>query len=305
MKYRLNLVKEGPMKLEAFHEHPFDKRKFPINSHLHHGSFDFPLHYHQEVEMIYVEHGSVNISVLQKNYIVTEGQLVIVGCNHIHSYNNPEDNNENSFHILMFDWKFFKSFTSDMEIERLLYPVFFDVTIIDTTTNVGLKNIGKLMHKLSVENLNGDLGREFVLLGQLHELVGTLIRYGNFNEHFDYSMKQMEKEHELLSRVNEHVFDNYKSGITLTSAAKELGYSEFHFARQFKRYTGITFKQYLTHYQISMAKEDVLNQENSITDIAYTHGFNSVKTFNRVFKAYYGMAPTVYRKEFHSLHEPT
>jgi len=285
------------MKIEAFHEHPFEKRKFPINSHLHHGSFDFPLHYHQEVEMIYVESGHVNISVLQKNYIVTEGQLVIVGCNHIHSYSNPEENNQNAFHILMFDWKFFKSFTDDMAIERLLYPIFFDVTIIDTNTNAGLKGIGKLMHRISIENLSSNLGREFILLGELHELIGTLICYGNFNDHFDYSIKQMEKEHELLSRVNEHIFKNYKKGITLTSVSRELGYSEIHFARQFKRYTGITFKQYLMYYQISMAKEDVLNNESSMTDIANKNGFNSVKTFNRVFKAYYGMAPTVYRKE--------
>lgn len=292
------------MKLEAFHEHPFKSKKFPITSHLNHGAFAFPLHYHQEVEMIYVESGCVEISVLQKDYVIKAGQLVIIGCNHIHSYNNPVENEEVSFHILMFDWKFFQNFTENIDIEKLLYPIFFDVTIIDTNLNKGLKSICKIMHKLSIEDFNSEAGREFLLLGQLHELVGCLIRYGNFNDHFDYSMKQMEKEHELLSKVNEHIFEFYKTGITLTSASKALGYSEFHFARQFKRYTGITFKQYLTHYQISMAKEDVLNGDFSITEIAFKHGFNSVKTFNRVFKSYYGMAPTVYRKSQNSLHEP-
>ena len=183
------------------------------------------------------------------------------------------------------------------EEEHLLYPIFFDVTIIDTNHNTGLKGIGRLFQNLSLSQLSNEAGRKFVMLGQLHELIGRLISHGNFNENYDYNIKQMEKEHELLSRVNKYIFSSYQTGITLASASKALGYSEFHFARQFKRYTGITFKQYLTHYQISMAKEDVLNNEMSIMEIAFKHGFNSVKTFNRVFKSYFGMPPTVYRKE--------
>jgi AraC-like DNA-binding protein len=285
------------MKIEAYHEHPFGKLRFPIDCHAHTKAFTFPLHFHQEVEMIYVEKGSVSISVLQKDFTITEGQLVIVGCNHIHSYNHVVEVEESVFHVLIFDWKFFKNFADDEEIEKLLYPVFFDVTIVDSNNIPGIKNLYKLFRKLSQSNLKTEIGNKFNILGYLYEIVGDLISYGNFNSDYKYSMKQMEKEHELLSKVNNYIFKHYKSGITLTSVSKAIGYSEFHFARQFKSFTGITFKQYLTHYQILMAKEDVLADEMAITEIAFKHGFNSVKTFNRLFKSYFGVAPTVYRKE--------
>ncbi len=284
------------MKHDAFHEHPLGKMNIPIRCGYHKDAFEFPLHYHQEVEMIYVERGRIKISVLQKDYEVKEGQLVIIGCNHIHSYKDHRENESRGYHILLFDWRhLLKYFDSD--VEELLYPLFFDVTVIDTKIVQGLVHVGKFMNSLSLENMNQDSANQFIMMGHLLQLVGVLIRYGDFNTRFDYMSSQMEKEHELLSKVNDYIFTNYQEGITLTSAAQFLGYSEFHFARQFKRYTGVTFKQYLMHYQISMAKEDVVDGELTIVEVADKHGFNSVKTFNRVFKAYYGLAPTIYRRE--------
>lgn len=285
------------MKNDAFHEHPLKKMNMPIRCNYNKDSFTFPLHYHQEVEMIYVEKGSVHISVLQKDYEIREGQLVIIGCNHIHSYKGrPEGSNKKSFHILLFDWRhLLRHF--DQEVEKLLYPLFFDVTVVDTNKIPGLSTIGKTFNTLSMENLNDTAGSQFIKMGQLLKLIGYLLRFGNFESHFDYMSNQMEKEHELLSKVNDYIFTHYHQGITLTSTAKTLGYSEFHFARQFKRYTGVTFKQYLMHYQISMAKEDVLDGDLTIVEVSDKHGFNSVKTFNRVFKTYFGVAPTVYRKQ--------
>ncbi len=284
------------MKNNAFHEHPLGQMNIPIRCGYHKEPFEFPLHYHQEVEMIFVEKGRVEISVLQKDYEVKEGQLVIIGCNHIHSYKDHRKNEARAYHVLLFDWRhLLKHF--DPEVEELLYPLFFDVTVIDTKKIHGLSGVGRIMNTLSLENMNEESASQFIKMGYLLELIGTLLRFGHFNARFDYMSNQMEKEHELLSQVNEYIFSNYQDGISLTSTAKFLGYSEFHFARQFKKYTGVTFKQYLMHYQISMAKEDVVDGDLTIVQVADKHGFNSVKTFNRVFKTYYGVAPTVYRKE--------
>jgi len=292
------------MKINAFHEYPMENKEFPLSCSFTKGDFFFPMHYHQEVEMIYVEKGSIIIHVLQKSYEVKEGQLVIIGCNHIHSYVHKEKSLNNQFHLLIFDWKFLKRIIGTVKAEQQVYPILFDVNIIDTKYNEGLKPLRHLFQQLSLEGMNKEGGSDFVLLGCLYELVGLLIRYGEFDSSYKPNMKQIEKEHQLLSKVNAYIFKNYQSGITLSGSAKDLGYSEFHFARQFKRYTGITFKQYLTHYQVSMAREDIVNDTLTITAVAFKHGFNSVKTFNRVFKNYFGLAPTVYRKKVNHSDEP-
>lgn len=290
------------MKNEAFHEHSLNSNEYPLRCGLSNQRFSFPPHYHQDLEMIYVDRGSAFVSVMQKDYELKEGQLAIIGCNHIHSYYESDTKDRlgedvTKFYIMRINWDFLKIYGDDEDLQKQLYPILFDINIIDTYNAPMFKEVKSIFAKLHLEKIADNDGKMFFLLSYLYLLMGIIIRGMSFDDSLDVNYKQMEKEHELLSKVNEFIFREYQSGIDLTMISTALGYSEFHFSRQFKRFTGITFKQYLTHYQISMAKEDVLESKLTIAEIAYKHGFNSVKTFNRLFKSYYGVAPTVYRQK--------
>jgi AraC-like DNA-binding protein len=290
------------MKNEAFHEHSLNSNDYPLSCILSNMHFGFPPHYHQDLEMIYVERGTAHVSVMQKDYELKEGQLAIIGCNHIHSYNKSHSKEHlgedlSKFYIMKINWDFLKVYGDDEALQRQLYPILFDVNIIDTYSAPMFKDVKSLIAKLYMEKIAGKEGKKLFLLSYLYLLIGIIVRGMKFDENLEVNYKQMEKEHALLSKVNAYIFAEYQSGINLTRMASALGYSEFHFSRLFKRYTGIAFKQYLTHYQISMAKEDVMENEETIADIAFKHGFNSVKTFNRLFKSYYGVAPTGYRQK--------
>lgn len=289
------------MKNEAFHEHSLDSKEYPLSCYVSNQRFSFPLHYHLDLEMIYVDKGTALISVMQKDFVLKEGQLAIIGCNHIHSYyeNSAKESlgeEHSKFYIMRINWDFLKIYGDDEELQKLLYPILFDVNIIDTYNSPMFREIKLIFAKVYLEKIADHDAKMFFLLSYLYQLMGIIIRGMTFDESLNVDYKQMEKEHALLSKVNEYIFKEYQSGINLNQISTALGYSEFHFSRQFKRYTGITFKQYLTHYQISMAKEDVLENKQTMAEIAYKHGFNSVKTFNRLFKSYYGLAPTVYRQ---------
>lgn len=252
--------------------------------------------------MIFVDRGRTYVSVMQKDYELKEGQLAIIGCNHIHSYfekeeKDPLGDEHTKFYIMKINWDFLKAYGDDQEIQKLLYPILFDVNIIDTNNAPLFKEVRSIFAKIHMEKIADQDGKLFFLMSYLYQLIGIIIRGMTFDDSMLVNSKYMEKEHDLLSHVNEYMFKEYQSGIDLLTMATALGYSEFHFSRQFKRFTGITFKQYLTHYQISMAKEDVMESKETIAEIAYKHGFNSVKTFNRLFKSYYGVAPTIYRKK--------
>lgn len=290
------------MKNEAFHEHSIQTGEYPLSCFFSKQRFTFPLHYHQDLELIFVERGTAYVSVMQKDYELKEGQLAIIGCNHIHSYFEKDDKEQlgedhTKFYIMKINWEFLKVYGQDQDILKLLYPILFDVNIIDTNNSPMFKDIKMIFTKIHMEKIADQDGKLFFLMSYLYLLIGLVIRGMTFDESMIVNSKYMEKEHDLLSRVNDYMFREYQSGIDLNTMATALGYSEFHFSRQFKRFTGITFKQYLTHYQISMAKEDVIENQETIAEIAYKHGFNSVKTFNRLFKSYYGVAPTVYRKK--------
>ena len=58
----------------------------------------------------------------------------------------------------------------------------------------------------------------------------------------------------------------------------------------------MTLNEYLNSVRVKKAEEYLLDMDISITEAAYMSGFNSIQTFNRVFKKIKGCTPTEYRK---------
>jgi len=57
-----------------------------------------------------------------------------------------------------------------------------------------------------------------------------------------------------------------------------------------------SFSEYVNDYRIEQAKRLLLeNPQNPVTVIAYDTGFNSLTSFNRVFKEFTGLSPTEFR----------
>src|SRR5213075_3343328 len=66
--------------------------------------------------------------------------------------------------------------------------------------------------------------------------------------------------------------------------ARVSGVSEAHFARSFKDAFGLPPHRYLLTRRIERAKALLRNTDQSITDIAFQTGWNSLGTFGRTFR---------------------
>ncbi len=77
--------------------------------------------------------------------------------------------------------------------------------------------------------------------------------------------------------------------------AAHCGMSPFRFSRAFKKTCGITFQEFVIQQRIKEACRLMQNPSASITDIAYTVGFNDPSYFARIFKRYMGRSPSAYR----------
>lgn len=106
--------------------------------------------------------------------------------------------------------------------------------------------------------------------------------------HYDYT----EKFVEICNYINNHCTEN----LTLDDISKIAGFSKFHFSRLFKQFNNITYYKYLNQTRITYAVPFLENEENSITDIALSSGFNSLSTFIRIFKQEKRCTPSEYRK---------
>lgn len=89
---------------------------------------------------------------------------------------------------------------------------------------------------------------------------------------------------------------NFSSKLTVEELARECGMSENNFRRVFYSTTGVSPLQYLHQYRCAIAKSYLLNNQFSITEIAYKCGYPTISSFNRQFKQLVGVSPRAFRQ---------
>ena len=73
---------------------------------------EYPLHWHNSVEIIYVLRGMVNISIDTDNYCIFENEIEIINVNESHRIHSNEDNLVLIFHI---DSSFLEKYYKDID----------------------------------------------------------------------------------------------------------------------------------------------------------------------------------------------
>jgi AraC-like DNA-binding protein len=98
-----------------------------------------------------------------------------------------------------------------------------------------------------------------------------------------------------LRRVLEHIDANRHRNPALSELCALAHMSRFHFARLFKRSTGLSPHRFVVGRRIEHAKELLEAEGASIAAIARTVGFRTPSHFTTVFRRSTGMTPSTYR----------
>jgi AraC family transcriptional regulator len=77
--------------------------------------------------------------------------------------------------------------------------------------------------------------------------------------------------------------------------ARDARLSPYYFLRTFRSVTGVTPHQYVRRARLRQAATWLRIERKKIVDIAFDCGFDDVSTFNRAFRAEFGVSPRAYR----------
>ncbi len=83
--------------------------------------------------------------------------------------------------------------------------------------------------------------------------------------------------------------------VQLQDLAAIAGMSKYHFLRVFRRLTGVTPHQYLISARMRRAALGLASSRRPVLDVALDAGFGDLSTFNKRFRATFGLTPTQYR----------
>ncbi len=163
------------------------------------------------------------------------------------------------------------------------------------STGLGGGYLGTLMAKLLAEQTQRQFGHRAMTDLIAQELVVELVR-----SHSTLTVKPPpERPPALAGRrvktVEEFVETHLDGDLALSEMAAVAGLSTFHFAREFKRATGLTPFRYLTDRRIARAKALLERTSTPLAQVALTCGFASQSSFTTAFNRETGYTPARWR----------
>lgn len=95
---------------------------------------------------------------------------------------------------------------------------------------------------------------------------------------------------------------HYHEKISASAAAGSCGLGRFEFSRKFRAAFGMTFRDYVLRVRIMEARHLLTDGGGTVTEVAYSVGFNDGSQFARMFRRCTRVLPSQYRKERSAIH---
>lgn len=97
-----------------------------------------------------------------------------------------------------------------------------------------------------------------------------------------------------LNQVLEHEYSNHELSMELLQEKMYLSRSGLY--RTVNEKTGMNTLKYITQFRLRKAREMLLLNEGTVSEVAYACGFNSLSYFGKVFKDHFGESPSSFVK---------
>lgn len=245
-------------------------------------SVHVPPHLHEDIEIVYVTDGTLEIGVGEELFHMEKGDFAIVFPNVIHHY-QVFDSEKNRAIYLFFDPSLAPNFFEELQSYSPGYPIIKRKHVHADVVN-------------AVKVLTKEKKSSSILIQAYMQIVLAHV----FSE-----MTMVDKDKvggdNIIYRAVEYVAKNFKEEIRLEKMAYDLGISKYVLSRMFAKTFHCNFNQYVNGVRLEYAVSHIENTKDTITTISLESGFESQRTFNRVFKERYKMTPREYREQIRAV----
>ena len=252
----------------------FEKRAYAGNEHVWVGKYrnlHNISHWHMEHELIACREGSAQVMLDDTMFNITQQQCIFCHSGCVHYISASPDS---LLLVCLFNEKLYDSITSPFALEN---PVFEDRYGI-------LPKLSEIRHELQNQPIFFECRTE----AMIGEILVDVFRGEPLREAQWQFSDVITRYKQLLNHI-----DLEYEHITYRNAVQFMNMSDAYFSRYFKRQAGMTFSQYLNVVRIEKAVQLLDSAPTmKITDVMLRCGFNTIRSFNRVFREVTGFTPT-------------
>ncbi len=227
----------------------------------------FPTHLHRTFEVLRVVTGEVKTVIDGSEYTVSGEECIVVFPFQLHSFSVAKDSRAEIY-----------VFSPDLVPELGPYVE----NGVPTTPVFRLEK--EVFTRADMDNI-------FSVKALFYDICAKIYK----NLHTAERTRDRTSE-DTFRRALLYIESNYTGDCTLKGVAKELNYDYSYISKLFSSRLSITFNRYVNLFRVNRSCYLLIENKLSVTEIARMCGFDSVRTFNRQFRAITGTTPAQYRE---------
>ena len=250
-------------------------------------------HAHDQLfEFMIVLEGSVNARLGSFERLMEKDNALITTIVDVHSFFSTEEHNTVLF--IQFDHRYF-----EQEFPYISNWILIADPCEEQIHSNDFKYLRYFMSK-TVQDWIAH-GNSEVILDDIREMLSFCESVFRSTNMIDRKNDIPENQMEIYYRMDDFIFENYSSQLTLEDLSNQLNCS-FHYASHLiKKITGMNFLEFLNHIRVIEAERELVTTDRSIIDIALDYGFTESRSFTRHFRKWYNCTPSEFRESYRFL----
>ena len=257
-------------------------------------SGSFMWHWHPEIEITYVQKGTMCYKVNHMVYNLKEGDIVFNNSGALQS-GTMENQKDCAYITVTFDsrliYGFFQSTINSKYVDPVIQDSMLPAICIDQSESWHKPFREYLLRIIDLDEKKPDF-YELDITICLQSMWRLLL------EHITYepqASRENSLEYDRIKKILSYIEENYQNKITLNDIAGHIHLCESECTRLFKRHMNTTLFAFLQEYRIERSLE-FLQDDQPVSAVADKAGFSDPNYYSKVFAKIKGCSPREYRK---------
>lgn len=257
-------------------------------------TFDFPLHFHPEIEINFIFKGKGNKRIVGDHMGEIEDiELVMIGPYLPHYWDNYRCKTKKIHEITV---QFNKDFFDESLMKRRIMKPIEDLV---QRSIRGILFSRETAEKLKDSFLKLSKLKGFEVFMEMMHILHELSIAGDTTILSSYSIEQETfLDNDAMKVVYDYIHHNFEKKITLEEVATLSNMSTVTFNRFIKKRSGKTFVNYVNEIRIGYAARWLIEKDLTVSEIAFEAGFNNIANFNKIFKSTKKCTPSEFKNRF-------